>query len=179
MSFKVILGKALYYGFARHLPESYSHIKLGQKWLRGKCGKLILSKCGKKVNIEHGAIFSSKVEIGSCSGIGINALIQGKCIIGDNVMMGPECMIFTVNHNFIDPERTIKSQGISEEKPVIIGNDVWIGARVTILPGVRVGNGAIIGAGAVVTKDVPEYAVVGGNPARVIGTRRKAGENFE
>ncbi len=176
MNFKVILGRVLYYGLAKHLPESYSHIRIGQKWFRGRCAKLILSKCGEKVNIEHGAVFSSRVEIGNNSGIGIDAFIQGKCIIGNNVMMGPECMIFTVNHNFLNAGKTIRSQGFSEEKPVIIGNDVWIGARVIILPGVCIKDGAVIGAGAVVTKDVPEYTVVGGNPARVIKTRQESGE---
>ena len=54
---------------------------------------------------------------------------------------------------------------------VIIGNDVWIGMRVIIMPGIKVGNGVVIGAGAVVTKDVPDYAIVGGIPAKIIGER--------
>ena len=57
-------------------------------------------------------------------------------------------------------------------KPVHIGNDVWLGSRVTILPGVNIGNGCIIGASAVVTKDVPDYAVVGGNPAKILKYRK-------
>ena len=65
----------------------------------------------------------------------------------------------------------MNQQGASDFHPVNIGNDVWIGARVTILPGVKIGNGAIIGAGSVVTKDVPDFAIVGGNPARVIKYR--------
>ena len=64
-------------------------------------------------------------------------------------------------------------QGFSDSKPVRIGDDVWIGMRVTILPGVTVGSHCIIGAGAVVTKDVPDYAIVGGNPARILRTRNK------
>jgi maltose O-acetyltransferase len=66
----------------------------------------------------------------------------------------------------------MNKQGIDVERPIVIDDDVWIGARVIILPGVHIGTGAVIGAGAVVTKDVPAYAVVGGNPARVIKMRK-------
>lgn len=63
-------------------------------------------------------------------------------------------------------------QGASEVMPVVIGDDVWIDGRVTILPGVKISNGSIVGAGAVVTKDVPEYAIVAGNPAHIIRFRK-------
>lgn len=63
-------------------------------------------------------------------------------------------------------------QGMSKEHPVLIEDDVWIGANVIILPGVKISKGSIIGAGSVVTKNVPEYAIVGGNPARVIKYRK-------
>jgi len=122
---------------------------------------------GKNVNIERGAVFSSKVEIGDSSGIGIDAQIGGKCIIGNCVMMGPECRIYTFNHSAERTDIPIQKQGSTEERPVIIGSDVWIGSRVTILPGVKIGNGVIIGAGAVVTKDIPDYGVAAGNPAIV------------
>ncbi len=62
-------------------------------------------------------------------------------------------------------------QGFAEEKPVVIEDDVWIGSRVTILPGVTIGRGSVVGAAAVVTKDVPPYSVVAGNPAKVVKTR--------
>ena len=65
----------------------------------------------------------------------------------------------------------IRNQGRTEIKPVIIGDDVWIGARAIIMPGIVIGRGAVIGAGSVVTKNVDEYAVVAGNPARVIKYR--------
>ena len=107
------------------------------------------------------------MEIGDRSGVGINAKMHGKVIIGNDVMMGPECIIYTQNHDFSRTDIPMNKQGFSEEKPVIIGDDVWIGGRVIILPGVNVGKGAIIGAGSVVTKDVPEYAIVAGNPATV------------
>ena len=69
----------------------------------------------------------------------------------------------------------MRLQGYLKPQPVVIEDDVWIGARVIFLPGVRVGRGAIVGAGAVVTKDVPDYALVVGNPARVVGTVDKEG----
>ena len=168
---KLLIGRIIYL-LATHLPASFFWINLGQKQIRAFCAKLILAKCGKNVNIEKGAQFPSSAEIGDNSGIGINAQINGKTIIGDNVMMGPDVCIFTTNHMFDRIDIPMNIQGFSEEKPVVIGNDVWIGARVIILPGVRVGNGAIIGAGAVVTHDVPDYAIVGGNPARILKMRR-------
>jgi len=64
-------------------------------------------------------------------------------------------------------------QGYIPDEPVIIGDDVWIGTRAIIMPGVKISNGSIIGAAAVVTKDVPDFAIVGGVPARIIGSRKK------
>lgn len=87
-------------------------------------------------------------------------------------MMAPECVILTRNHAFDRTDIPMGEQGVQQEKPVIIGNDVWLGQRVIILPGVHIGNGVIVGAGAVVTKDVPDYAVVAGNPARIIKYRK-------
>ena len=85
--------------------------------------------------------------------------------IGDYVMIGPNTLITTVNHPLSPLERR-RHLGIA--KPVSIGNDVWIGGNVTILPGVTIGNNVVIAAGAVVTKDIPDNCVVGGIPARVI-----------
>lgn len=167
MKIKKIIGYIIYNLFAKHLPVSNSKIKIGQKQIRGFCGKLMLDKCGKNVNIQKGAAFSTHVSIGDFSGIGINAKINGKCTIGDYVMMGPNCTIYTRNHEFSDITKPMMNQGFSSEKEVVIGDDVWIGGNVTILPGVKVGSHSIIGACSVVTKDVPEYAVVAGNPAQV------------
>ena len=170
--FKIALGKIIYVFFAAWLPISYVPI-IGRyaKWLRKICGKLILKKCGKKVNIERGAHFSSRVELGDYSGIGVFASIGGSVTIGSNVMMGPHCTVYTRNHAFDRTDIPMREQGFQEERPVVIGDDVWIGGHVIILPGVHIGKGAIVGAGAVVTKDVPDYAVVGGNPAKVITYR--------
>lgn len=168
---KLLIGRILYLGASR-LPESFSWINIGQKQIRAFCGKLILAKCGKKVNIEKGASFPSSVELGDYSGIGVRAQINGKVIIGKNVMMGPDVCIYVINHAFDRTDIPMNMQGFAPEKPVIIEDDVWIGARVIILPGVHIGIGAVIGAGAVVTKDVPDYAVVGGNPARILKMRQ-------
>lgn len=168
---RILIGR-LIYAVASKMPESFSKLKIGQTVLRRLCGRLILAKCGKGVNIEKGAQFPSSVELGNNSGIGIDARINGKTIIGDDVMMGADVSIFARNHAFDRTDIPMNRQGFAEEKPVVIGNDVWIGAHVIILPGVHVGNGAILGAGAVVTKDVPDYAIVGGNPAKVLKMRK-------
>ena len=173
---KKIVGIFIYNILAKHLPISYSHIKLGQRKLRAFCGRLILKKCGRNVNIEKGAVFSTKVELGNNSGIGINASVGGTCIIGDDVMMGPDCIIYTRNHKFDDISTTMRGQGFQEEKPVYIGNDVWIGGRVIIVPGVHIGNHCIIGAGSVVTKDIPDWAIAAGNPAVVKKYRKETKE---
>lgn len=162
----------LYQYVARYLPNSFAPIKLGGKHIRGFLVKRFVAKCGKGVNVERKANISTRLEIGDYSGIGVEANIYGKTIIGNDVMMGPWCVIYTENHNFSDTERPMRLQGMSEEKPVIIKDDVWIGGRVTILPGVTIGQGAVVGACSVVTRDVPPYAVVAGNPARVVKYRK-------
>ncbi len=164
------IGRVLY-TFAKRLPESFSSVNIGQRKLRAFCGKLILAKCGDDVNIERGAQFVSSVELGDRSGIGVNARIAGKCIIGNDVMMGPECMIFTINHRADSVEIPMNVQGNCDEMPCVIGDDVWIGARATILPGVEIGKSSIVAAGSVVTKSFPPYSVIGGVPAKLIRSR--------
>ena len=172
MSLKRKIGGLLYYTIAKRLPRSYSSLKIGQTQLRRLCGKLMLAHCGKKVNIEHNALFSRKVSLGDYSGIGVNAKIYGTCIIGDFVMMGEDCTIITRNHKFDRTDIPMMEQGFEEERPVHIGNDVWIGDRVMIMPGVHIGDGSVIGAGAVVTGDIPPYSIAVGVPARVIRSRK-------
>lgn len=88
-----------------------------------------------------------------------------KVKIGDNCMFGPSVHIYTATHPLHPVER---NSGKEFAKPVTIGNNVWIGGHATINPGVTIGNNAVIASGAVVTKDVPDNVVVGGNPAKVI-----------
>lgn len=167
---KRIIGRILYI-VASKMPE-YSSIQIGQTAFRKLSGNLILEKCGVKVNIEKGAVFASSVELGDRSGLGVNCRISGKVVIGRDVMMGPNVSFYTRNHAFSRIDIPMSQQGFSVEKPVIICDDVWIGANSILLGGVIVGKGAVIGAGAVVTKDVPEYAIVGGNPAKVLKYRK-------
>jgi maltose O-acetyltransferase len=168
-----LIASVLYFGFARYLPVSYSPLSLGlTKPLRGMLCRFMFKKCGKNINVERGAWFGYNIEIGDNSGIGVNAELntKGGIFIGNNVMMGPDVVIITQNHVHNDLTKPMLEQGF-KLAPVIIEDDVWIGIRVIILAGVRIGRSSIIGAGAVVTKDIPPFSIAGGNPAKVIKKR--------
>ena len=166
------ISYAMYYFFARHLPGSDVPYSLGSKKVRRFFCRRIFKSMGKNVNIEHGVFFGSgrEIEIGSNSGIGTNCRIAGPLSIGSDVMIAPNVSIYTRNHETENIYRPMRLQ-TAPLKKVSIGDDVWIGANAIILPGVNIGNGCIVGAGAVVTKDVPDFSVVGGNPAKIIKTR--------
>lgn len=101
----------------------------------------------------------------------INARGKGYITIGDNVMIGPNVVLRSNDHVFDQTDVPIKDQGMSEGS-ITIGDDVWIASNAVILQNVSIGDGAVVAAGAVVTKSVAPYAIVGGVPARTIGTRR-------
>lgn len=166
----------MYYGFARYLPATNNSLGVSKfiRWFRKISARNAFDYCGKNITIERMANFGTGVgiRIGDNSGLGVSCEVRGPLEIGENVMMGPEVMILTSIHNTSRTDIPMCQQGHLPKQKVTIGNDVWIGARVIILPGVKVGNGVIIGAGAVVTKDVPDYAVVGGVPARIIRLRK-------
>jgi len=162
----------LYYGFARHLPRSYMYGGRFWKKMRYICCKHLFDKCGIDVNIEHGVFFGTGhgIEIGDHSGLGINSRID-SVKIGKNVMMAQDVMLISRNHKHSDLIMPMMYQGFDSVKPIIIEDDVWIGLRAIILPGRRIGRGSIVGAGSVITKDVPPYAIVGGNPSKVLKYR--------
>jgi maltose O-acetyltransferase len=169
---------SFYYGIARHFPASYrcgSFGRAGRELRRISCRRVFRS-CGRNINIETGAFFDSgmEIEIGHNSGLGIDCVVPFNLKVGNDVMMGPDVLIVGQNHRHEDLDIPMRLQGVMDESPVRIGDDVWIGARVVILPGVQIGYGAIIGAGSVVTRDVPPYAICAGNPARVIRIRSGA-----
>jgi maltose O-acetyltransferase len=171
----VLFFQSLYYIFACHLPSSFTYSFLGR--LSKKCRALICKQffhsVGRNVNVEHGAYFGSGllVEIGDNSGIGVNCRVPGDIRIGKDVMMGPDVLIIGRNHNFEDLTIPMRLQGYKATPPVVIEDDVWLGARVIVLPGIKIGRGAIIGAGAIVSKDVPPFGICVGDPGRIVKFR--------
>ncbi len=173
MRIKKLICLIAYYGFARYLPQSTNPTT---KWVRGVRFRLcrhLFDYCGKNVNVEKGVYFGkgNNITIGSGSGLGVNSVVHGPLYIGENVMMGPDVIILTQSHKFDKTDIPMNQQGF-EIRKVTIEDDVWIGTRVVIMPGIKIGRGVIIGAGAIVTKDVPDYAVIGGVPARIIRFRK-------
>lgn len=102
-------------------------------------------------------------------------VLRGECCIGNGTIFGPRCKIHTSNHNY--EGEMLPYDHIYNVKGVTIGENVWIGADVAIMPGVTIGEGAVIAACSCVTKDVPPLAVVGGNPAKVIKFRNEESYN--
>ena len=129
----------------------------------------LLGSTGKLVYMEP----TIRFDYGYNTHVGENFFANFDCTIldvcevrfGDNCMLGPSVQIYTATHPLHPVER---NSGEEYAKPITIGNNVWIGGNAVINPGVRVGDNAIVAAGAVVVKDVPANVVVGGNPARVI-----------
>lgn len=138
-----------------------------QKKVRKLFGKII----GQKLDESVWIIPPFYVDFGKNIRVGKNFFMNQACTfmdrggitIGDDVFIAPKVCLTTINHDF-DPY----NRRATFCKPIVIGNRVWIGINVTICPGVTIGDNAIIAAGSVVTKDVPENAIVGGNPAKVL-----------
>lgn len=143
--------------------------------------KKSFSSCGENVRVGRKYSFSgiSNITVGNntCLGAGTRILTtRAKVNIGDHVMFGPGITIITGNHRTDIVGRYMDSVKDADKRPeddqdVNIQDDVWIGANATILKGVTIGQGSIISAGSIVTKDVPPYSIVGGVPAKVIKMR--------
>ena len=128
-----------------------------------------LGACGERVQINQPfrCDWGCNITIGHDTYInfGMTVLDEAPVTIGNHVFIGPNVSIFTACHPLDAPSR---NTGDEWAEPVTIADNVWIGGCVTILPGVPIGHDSVIGAGAVVTKDVATFTVVGGNPAKVI-----------
>jgi len=107
------------------------------------------------------------VIIGNYTRIGLHNTIIGPVTIGHHVNLAQGITVTALNHKFENPDIRIDEQGVST-KPVVIGNDIWVGANAVILPGITIGDHSVIAAGAIVTKDVPPHSLVAGVPAKVI-----------
>ena len=169
MNIRKVLCRVEYELLGKYLPVSHNIGGKIASRIRYQIVRGYISSCGSDVNFEHGADISSTLKIGNHSGVGVNAHVPEHVTIGDKVMMGPYCLIYTRNHKHqITPEVPFRKQGYEEFKPVTIGNNVWIGARVIILPGVTIADNTVVAAGAVVTKSFPAGSIIGGNPVRAI-----------
>ena len=157
----------------RFLPEYYQPYGKPFHWIKRCLLSIALTRCGKGVNVGFACTVSPHVEIGDCSSFGNRCIVQASVRIGSDVMMGPDVKIYTRNHKMDEISRPMRLQGDSLS-PVVIGDDVWIACNVVILPGVSIGSHAVIGAGTIVTRDVPDYAIVVGNPGMVIRFRSRS-----
>lgn len=176
MSFKKFFYLFIYLSFARWLPSTDNVMPLRNaiRRFRSYVGSKCLASYNGVINIEHMADFGTgnDISIGNNSGIGVRCRIRGPLTIGDNVMMGPEVIILSGGHGYQRVDIPMIAQPTPPRRKTLIGNDIWIGTRAIIMPGIKIGDGVIIGAGSVVTKDVPDYAIIGGCPAKVIRFRK-------
>lgn len=143
------------------LVEYPRNIDLGSGSYFGLNFKLYASQFSM-IRIGFNASFNANVMI--------NARGKGKIFIGNNVLIGPNVVLRSSNHAFESLETPVIDQGMKDGQ-IIIGDDVWIGSNAVILPNCKIGKGAIVAAGAVVTRNVDSYTVVGGVPAKLIKKR--------
>lgn len=154
------------------MPDGLGPIGGVSRRLRRILIRPLLKRPARKFNFDAGADFGNGccLELSEHTNIGARFSLSGAGTItfGEHVAMGQECMFITQNHKYL-------REGYDgfDVKDIVIGSNVWFGHRVIVLPGVIIGNHTIIGAGAVVTKNVPDYAIVAGNPAKVIKMRTR------
>lgn len=129
----------------------------------------LLGRTGRRFTI-HSPFhcdFGEQISLGEefVGNFGLTILDEAPVTIGDRVFIGPHCGLYTVAHALDAAQR---ARGVMRARPITIGDDVWIGGHTVVLPGVAIGDRAVIGAGSVVTRDIPAGVVAAGNPCRVI-----------
>lgn len=151
------------------LCQEYNSLPIKNLDERKNFIKKILGKTKKSVHIEPNfwCDYGSRIEVGEnfYANHGLVILDAGKVSFGDNVFIGPNCGFHTSGHP-IDFER--RNKGLEYAYPIKVGNNVWFGAGVQVMPGVTIGDNVVIGGGSVVVKDIPSNCVAVGNPCRVI-----------
>ncbi len=175
---KMILGE-LYYANneelikerkkAKDLCYKYNNLKPSQEKERKKVLKKLLGNTKENFLIEQPFIcdYGYNIEIGENFYSNHNLIILdgNKVKFGDNVFIAPNCSFYTAGHP-LDVET--RNRGLEYAKPIEVGNNVWIGGNVVVLPGVKIGDNVVIGAGSVVTKNIPSNVLAVGNPCKVI-----------
>ncbi|GAA1955167.1 acyltransferase [Agromyces allii] len=131
------------------------------------CDKLTV---GDRTYVAALAYLTGELTFGADCSVNPFAVVRGEIQIGDGVRIGAHTSILGFNHR-MSPDAPVFTQGVFS-KGIVIGDDVWVGSNATILDGVRIGSHVVIAAGAVVTKDVADWAIVAGNPARQLRDRR-------
>ena len=148
---------------------TYNNLKPSDLENRKNVMKTILGKTKENFLIEQPFLcdYGYNIEIGEnfYANHNLTILDAGKVQFGDNVFIAPNCGVYTAGHP-LDYET--RNKGLEYAKPIKVGNNVWIGGNVVVLPGVTIGDNCVIGAGSVVTKDIPENSVAVGNPCRVM-----------
>jgi acetyltransferase-like isoleucine patch superfamily enzyme len=147
-----------------------THVPAG--WMRRAYLRLWLGAWGMETSVQMNCRFLNgrKIHLGARNVVNFGCLFDGRkhsIRTGDDVSIGPEAAILSLGHDPQSPDFA------DHGGDVLIGHRVWIGFRAVILPGVKIGDGAVVGAGAVVTRDVEAYNIVAGNPARKIGERNR------
>ncbi len=153
----------------KDLCYEFNNLKPSEVEKKSAVIKKILGKTGDKVWIEPNfwCDYGYNISVGENFYANHNLVILDciKVKFGDNCFLGPNCSVYTPTHPLDAEQRNL---GIEFEKPVIIGNNVWFGGNVTVLPGVSIGDNTVIGAGSVVTRDIPSGVLAVGNPCRVV-----------
>lgn len=154
---------------AKDLCFEYNNIKPSEISKREKIIKKLLGSTKKKFRIEQPFMcdYGFNIEIGENFYSNHNLIIldANKVKFGDNVFIAPNCSFYTAGHP-LDSET--RNKGLEYAKPIEIGNNVWIGGNVIVLPGVKIGDNVVIGAGSIVTKDIQSNVVAYGNPCRIV-----------
>lgn len=174
INFLQFVALLCYYGITRWLPNNDVPI-LGKisGFLRAYNCRFIFKRMAKDAHVWRKAYFAlgTNIEIGSGSSLGTNCVVPDDIVIGENVMMGPNCYIFHANHETKDINTPMNQQGRAIHKKVVIEDDIWIGRDVTMTPGRIIRKGTIIGACCLLCRDFPAYSVVGGNPSILLKSR--------